>query len=641
MSIVTDIGKMSVTNAGMPTPPIELQRENHVADPSMYSTTVNMLHEARSVLYPQNSQNMQYYQTMPTMINQNIDPGRHYIQYAPSQYPVLQSSARSVNKVTTNINTNTTNITITTTAAGVHSNRARATTSASTLLPPGKNLTTSEKDMSTYEEQQQLQQQPQQTINTANAPPWFSQTMKYFDTKLQQIENHLVSQGLQWQNTEAIVQNQNDRLNEVENQVSNLNGLKQAMTKLQISSECNEREIHQLSSKVVEYDNTIQTYSDMYDEIKSEQTTCRSDNFEIYERLDKLERENQDLKAAVEKSDRTIVDLQCRSMRDNLIFTGISEPQNENQNEFEIEAPETEDVEQTLRDFLKEEMQISRYIGFHRVHRLNSTDRSGRNDGPKPIIAKFERFSDREYVRSQAPKTLIGKPFGVREQYPKVIEDKRRQLYPIMKKYRKDKNNKVRLVRDRLYINENEYFPPDDEQNCDENAKNGAYEGRYRRYTKTRIFERSTKPMRPHQSFSHPMGRTPDSTTVAKTLNFTLPTGNRFAPLQQNDNAWKDRAESRKHKASSPLDADKDSKKYRENANSNSNPGTESETEATNMQTDAYSPQSDPPRDEGRTLPQTPIMAVPMQQGGGTTNESFAPGPAIGPNSTMTSNTVD
>lgn len=113
----------------------------------------------------------------------------------------------------------------------------------------------------------------------------------------------------------------------------------------------------------------------------------------------------------------------------------------------------------------KDEMQMSRYILFHRVHRLNSADRDKQNQGPKQIVAKFERFSDRKYVTGQAPKTLVNKPFGVREQFPKTFEDKRRQLYPVMKHYRKDKNNKVRLVRDKHYINGYEYVPSDDDQN--------------------------------------------------------------------------------------------------------------------------------------------------------------------------------
>ena len=53
------------------------------------------------------------------------------------------------------------------------------------------------------------------------------------------------------------------------------------------------------------------------------------------------------------------LDLQMRSMRDNLIFEGIQETQDEH----------TEET-LTLRDFLKTEMNIAEEPQFHRVHRM-------------------------------------------------------------------------------------------------------------------------------------------------------------------------------------------------------------------------------------------------------------------------------
>ena len=105
--------KMDSTNTGTLIPPTDIQRvisaSVHTADPGLHSTTVNMLHDARDVLYPYNPQNMQFYQ-MPAMVNYSTgELGRHYIQYTPGigQYPVLQSSACSVNKSV--VITNTTN----------------------------------------------------------------------------------------------------------------------------------------------------------------------------------------------------------------------------------------------------------------------------------------------------------------------------------------------------------------------------------------------------------------------------------------------------------------------------------------------------------------------------------------------------
>ena len=55
--------------------------------------------------------------------------------------------------------------------------------------------------------------------------------------------------------------------------------------------------------------------------------------------------------------------------------------------------------------------------------------------------------------------TLIGKPYGIREQFPTEVEEKRKLLYPAAKMARRNPNNKVRLVRDKLYVNGVEQKP--------------------------------------------------------------------------------------------------------------------------------------------------------------------------------------
>lgn len=55
---------------------------------------------------------------------------------------------------------------------------------------------------------------------------------------------------------------------------------------------------------------------------------------------------------------------------------------------------------------------------------------------------------------------LQGTPYGIHEQFPKEIEDKRRLLYPIQKRFRKS-GHKTKLVRDKLYIDGKLYLPED------------------------------------------------------------------------------------------------------------------------------------------------------------------------------------
>lgn len=123
-------------------------------------------------------------------------------------------------------------------------------------------------------------------------------------------------------------------------------------------------------------------------------------------------------------------------MRDNLIFEGIVETQEEN-------------TEEVLREFLKSEMGITEEPQFQRVYRLGKRVQAGRH---RPIIAKFVLFKEREKVRKAAPSKLVGKPFGINEQFPKEINDRRKLLYPHYKQAKR-LGKKAVLIADKLFVN--------------------------------------------------------------------------------------------------------------------------------------------------------------------------------------------
>lgn len=68
-----------------------------------------------------------------------------------------------------------------------------------------------------------------------------------------------------------------------------------------------------------------------------------------------LEEEQDGIKTKLYHADSAIIDLQCRSMGDNLIFTGISES-----------GHEQGDTETTLCNYSKQEMNIKDAISFHK-----------------------------------------------------------------------------------------------------------------------------------------------------------------------------------------------------------------------------------------------------------------------------------
>ena len=79
-----------------------------------------------------------------------------------------------------------------------------------------------------------------------------------------------------------------------------------------------------------------------------------------------------------------VLDIQTRSMRDNLLFNRIEEKDEEN----------TEDV---LHKFLKDQMKLEHSFQFDRVHRLGR--KTPNPSRPRPIVAKFVHYKDRETVR--------------------------------------------------------------------------------------------------------------------------------------------------------------------------------------------------------------------------------------------------
>lgn len=77
--------------------------------------------------------------------------------------------------------------------------------------------------------------------------------------------------------------------------------------------------------------------------------------------------------------------------------------------------------------------------------------------GPRPVVVKFHSFTHRTHVRKSAFR-LKGLPYSIAEHYPLHIELERRKLYPI-RKWARDRRRKVRLYRDKLFIDDMLFVP--------------------------------------------------------------------------------------------------------------------------------------------------------------------------------------
>lgn len=215
-------------------------------------------------------------------------------------------------------------------------------------------------------------------------------------------------------------------------------------------------------------------------------------------------------------------------------------------------------------------------LKFDRVHRLGPRRTNRQN--PRPIIAKFERYSDREKVR-KAGIDLNSNPrskYKVREQFPKEIEDRRKLLYPVMYRLKANSENRVNLVRDKLYVNGQLYLPENDPDyripapsNNDYSQNDSHPQNRpYIPFNRMQRFNRS----------NHPQGAIPkyggySSTLQTPRLNQQTPisTANRFESLTNDSDFNSERYPGQKHKTISPL-SDQLSPKKQKDAGTFMNP---------------------------------------------------------------------
>lgn len=232
--------------------------------------------------------------------------------------------------------------------------------------------------------------------------------------------------------------------------LTKLDDIESRMTSFESSIGTVLQEVNKLKSQTSEMDKGLEVMNSLFEENKKE--FC-----DMKKVVNNLVKENSSLKDDVSfvASDlhdlrERHIELQSRTMRDNLIFTGIHEDDSE----------DTEDTEQVLSNFIKTNLEINtESISFERVHRMGKKLR-GKS---RPIIAKFSKFKDRELVRKQAPivlKRSENRNFGVNEQYPKEINDRRKELYPHLKSARRS-GRKASLIYDKLYI-DGKLFNPEE-----------------------------------------------------------------------------------------------------------------------------------------------------------------------------------
>ena len=396
-----------------------------------------------------------------------------------------------------------------------------------------------------------------QTTVESNIPQWAANLCHQMNNIQVLLDGH----AKRWQVVEQSIAAQNTKLTNMETKLSGISKIKEDLVMTNSKVHNVESELKTMRSTITEYSETINQYSDMYDDITLNNGFTDTKLKDIERRIEALEQKQSNAEQHIQDTNEKLTDVRWRSMRENLLFFGIPEENFTSEN--------VENCEMKIKEFIKNNLGIDKEIPMDRAHRLGRFNT--RNARPRPIVVKFTFFKDRELVRITSPQVLSGTNYGVSEQFPQEIEDKRKQLYSVAKDARTDKNNKVRLVRDKLYIN-GQLYDPESSTNTSQGQNNGRNRPPYIRNnaeTPEREVRETTSTRRTWtRTFKRSQGHSVQ--TNGRTENANIHNKNRYSVLAEStpSNQQSHRsAYGGKKKATSPLEDSETFKKHHYDGN--------------------------------------------------------------------------
>lgn len=198
-----------------------------------------------------------------------------------------------------------------------------------------------------------------------------------------------------------------DKLSMLLNILPELEGYKSRITQLE--------EENKSMQKSLEYSHAeIKDLKSQLKDVNSQREATNTSQKQIEKDLNKLRRRH--------------VKLECHSRRSNLKFFGIIEQANETNSDTEL----------VLREFMRTKLKIppvdEDQIHFDRVHRITTrTQSNGQNPQPRPIIVKLTAFQDKYFIKSFIKNLPKGTNVGISDDFPKEVDEIRKELYPVLK----------------------------------------------------------------------------------------------------------------------------------------------------------------------------------------------------------------
>lgn len=457
------------------------------------------------------------------------------------------------------------------------------------MQPPSYNTHMNQYDMNQMHNTQYMTQMPQvsQMQPPQMQPPQYhndntsSQFLPQTAPTLPTNNGHVQSQQNQGQFDSIVdlMQQMNSRLLTIEQSCARVGFIEKDISHVKVDVNRLMNDMPAMSKRVDEMDKFCQSVSDISDDYYNFQSKAREEFHNIRSAESLFKHENEYLKHENANLKESVLELQCRSMQENLLFFGIAET---------TDGPEN--TEQLLRRFLKIQIEDNSQINpnnsividdiqFDRVHRLGQ--RNIAKPHPRPIVAKFERYMHREVIRKAGIEInrSQGRQYGVREQFPYEIEQRRKTLYPVLRQQKMNKNNKVNLVRDKLYVNGKVYNPDFDNFETTRRRQPPYPVPHNPPQSMSAAHLHNTRPMdqRSREPMNYVASKSPNSTRAhtsdgtSRASHVSWETPNRFEALRGFDTECpssgnsRERSLNRKQKAKSPLCDETAYKKVRDN----------------------------------------------------------------------------
>ena len=192
---------------------------------------------------------------------------------------------------------------------------------------------------------------------------------------------------------------------------------------------------------------TVNKLENVVDKVQGDAKKLRDDIYAMDKGVSYLNSEVQELRSKERVHLERIKGLEDQIMyqelynrRENLRFLGVPES-----------MADEEDTKEVIYQLLEKKLNIEevRKIEIQRIHRVGK-----KSNQTRPIIARFLRFQDREYIFKRAKEMSRSLDFKVLVDLPKEIRDRRKAQWPKLKKAREEGKTGYFSWRepDKLYI---------------------------------------------------------------------------------------------------------------------------------------------------------------------------------------------